>query len=47
MGPKVAAAVDFVEACDGVAVITSVHLMSAALEHLSGPGTHIVRNMTS
>ena len=45
MGPKVEAAIDFVDARDGVAVITSANLMSAALDSLTGPGTHIVRSI--
>jgi carbamate kinase len=45
MGPKVEAAIDFVDARDGVAVITSANLMSAALDGLAGPGTHIVRSV--
>ena len=45
MGPKVEAAIDFVDARDGVAVITSANLMSAALDGLTGPGTHIVRSI--
>ncbi len=47
MGPKVEAAIDFVEACDGVAVITSASLTSDALDNLLGPGTHIVRRVPS
>ena len=45
MGPKVEAALDFVDAGGGVAVITSANLMSAALDSVSGPGTHIVRSI--
>lgn len=45
MGPKVEAAIDFVDARDGVAVITSANLMTAALDSLTGPGTHIVRSI--
>lgn len=44
MGPKVEAALDFVDAGGELAVITSANLMSAALESRSGPGTHIVRS---
>lgn len=44
MGPKVEAAIDFVDARDGVAVITSANLMCAALLDQEGPGTHIVRS---
>ncbi len=45
MGPKVEAALDFVDAGGDVAVITSANLMSAALDSVSGPGTHIVRSI--
>ena len=45
MGPKVEAALDFVDAGGDVAVITSANLMSASLDSLSGPGTHIVRSI--
>jgi len=45
MGPKVEAALDFVDAGGDVAVITSANLMSAALDSFSGPGTHIVRSI--
>ena len=44
MGPKVEAALDFIDAGGGVAVITSANLMFSALDSLSGPGTHIVRS---
>ena len=44
MGPKVEAALDFVDAGGDVAVITSANLMAAALDSLTGPGTHIVRS---
>ena len=43
MGPKVEAGLAFVDAGGEVAVITSANLMAAALDSLSGPGTHIVR----
>lgn len=44
MGPKVKAAIEFVDARDGLAVITSANLMCAALVEQGGPGTHIVRS---
>jgi carbamate kinase len=44
MGPKVEAAIEFVDARDGLAVITSANLMCAALVDKGGPGTHIVRS---
>ncbi len=44
MGPKVEAALAFVNACDGMAIITSAKLMAAALESQSQVGTRIMSN---
>ncbi len=45
MGPKVEAALDFIDASDGYAVITDASSMAAALGEGDTPGTRIVREI--
>ena len=45
MGPKVEAALDFIDASDGYAVITDASSMASALGKGKTPGTRIVREI--